>query len=173
MRSVLATTATLVLAACAAPAGDSRGTSTAAGADAKRTACVATPMQLAAKDIKAGEGDPIPAGTAVLVNYTGWLFESCAPEQKGKMFDSSKNRSTPFGFMVGAGRVIKGWDEGLVGMREGGQRLLWIPADKAYGEKGTPDGSIPPNSALVFEVELVKVIYRPGAPTSAPPAAAK
>ena len=92
---------------------------------------------------------------AVLVGYTGWVYDGCKPDLKGEQFDSSEGRRTPFGLMIGAGRVIKGWDEGLVGMREGGKRLLVIPPDKAYGER-SPTPKIPPNSTLVFEVNLVK-----------------
>jgi FKBP-type peptidyl-prolyl cis-trans isomerase len=151
--------AALALAGCATAGSDTRPAS--AAATPAKAPCVATPQQIAAKDIAPGSGEPVVTGSELLVAYTGWLFEGCAPDQQGKQFDTSKNRVTPFGFVLGAGRVIKGWDEGVVGMREGGKRVLWIPADKAYGVKGTPDGSIPPNSALVFEIELLKVISRP------------
>ena len=103
------------------------------------------------------EGKVAEKGKAVLVNYTGWLYDPKAPEQKGKQFDSSAGRATPFGFVIGVGRVIKGWDEGVPGMKEGGKRRLVIPANMAYGEKGAGD-TIPPNATLVFDIELIKII---------------
>jgi FKBP-type peptidyl-prolyl cis-trans isomerase len=154
-RALCAICASLVISACAAPATDTVMT---------KRACEPVPTQLVKQDAEPGTGEPITTGTAVLVGYTGWLYDGCKADRKGTMFDTSTKRATPFGFMVGAGRVIRGWDEGLVGMREGGKRTLLIPADKGYGEKGTPDGTIPPNSALVFEVELIKIITRPVAP---------
>lgn len=104
------------------------------------------------------DGKVAEKGKAVLVHYTGWLYDPNAPEQKGKQFDSSVGRATPFGFIIGVGRVIKGWDEGVPGMKEGGKRRLVIPAAMAYGEKGAGDGLIPPNSVLVFDIELVKIV---------------
>ena len=103
------------------------------------------------------EGKAAEKGKAVLVHYTGWLYDPKAPEQKGKQFDSSVGRATPFGFIIGVGRVIKGWDEGVPGMKEGGKRRLIIPANMAYGEKGAGD-AIPPNAILVFDIELIKII---------------
>jgi FKBP-type peptidyl-prolyl cis-trans isomerase FkpA len=129
--------------------------------------CEAASPQLMTRDLAPGTGDPITPRTAVLVSYTGWLYDPCKPDHKGEMFDTSAGRQTPFGFIVGTGRVIKGWDEGVVGMREGGKRELFIPPDMGYGATGAPGGKIPPNAALVFEVELLKVIVRP------PPAAAQ
>ncbi|MFZ3324061.1 MAG: FKBP-type peptidyl-prolyl cis-trans isomerase [Usitatibacter sp.] len=123
-----------------------------------KAACEPAPKSLVTKDLKPGKGPDVVFRTPVLVSYTGWLYDPCKPDHKGEMFDTSANRSTPLGFMVGAGRVIKGWDEGIIGMKEDGQRLLVIPPDKGYGEKGTPDGKIPPNSTLVFEVTLLKII---------------
>ena len=123
--------------------------------------CVAAPTSLVTRDLQEGKGDPITFRTAVLVHYTGWVYADCEPGNKGLMFDTSATRSTPFGLVVGAGRVIKGWDEGLIGMRDGGKRLLVIPPDKAYGATGAAGGAIPPNATLVFEVELVQVLQRP------------
>jgi FKBP-type peptidyl-prolyl cis-trans isomerase len=91
----------------------------------------------------------------VTVNYTGWLYAPTQPEQKGQQFDTSIGR-TPFVFVVGAGRVIQGWDRGVPGMRVGGLRRLVIPPDLAYGAQGAPP-NIPPNATLVFDVELLAV----------------
>jgi FKBP-type peptidyl-prolyl cis-trans isomerase len=102
----------------------------------------------------------------VLVGYTGWVYDGCKPDFKGTEFDSSRGRPAPFGLTVGAGQVIKGWDEGLMGMKEKGKRLLVIPPDKAYGAR-SPTPSIPANSTLVFEVELVQIVYQPGEPAPA------
>jgi FKBP-type peptidyl-prolyl cis-trans isomerase FkpA len=112
-----------------------------------------------------GEGELVQFRTAALVGYTGWLYDGCAKDLKGEQFDTSDGRVTPFGLVVGAGKVIKGWDEGLVGMKTGGKRLLVIPPDKAYGDK-SPTPKIPPNSTLVFEVSIIKILSGP------PPAAA-
>ena len=122
-----------------------------------KSACTPPPKELVVKDLEKGKGDPVATRTPVLVGYTGWVYDPCAKDFKGEKFDSSEGRPTPFGFMVGAGRVIKGWDEGLIGMQEGGKRLLIIPPDKAYGER-SPSPKIPANSTLVFEVNLVQNI---------------
>ena len=100
-------------------------------------------------DIQVGTGDTAVAGKQVTVHYTGWLTN-------GAKFDSSVDRGQPFVFPLGAGRVIKGWDEGVAGMKVGGKRQLRIPPDLAYGSK-SPGSSIPPNSTLVFDVELLGV----------------
>ncbi len=100
-------------------------------------------------DIKVGTGAVAQTGQQVKVDYTGWLTN-------GKKFDSSVGTGRPFDFKLGAGNVIKGWDEGIVGMKVGGKRQLRIPPDLAYGEKGYP-GAIPPNATLIFDVRLVDV----------------
>lgn len=136
-----------------------------AAATDKGDACVPPPKELVVKDIQEGTGQAIRFRSAVLMGYTGWLYDGCKPDFKGKEFDSSRNRPTPLGITVGAGQVIKGWDEGLLGMKEKGKRLLVIPPDKGYG--ASDKGTIPPNSTLVFEVELVQVVYQPGEPRPA------
>jgi peptidylprolyl isomerase len=104
-------------------------------------------------DTKAGSGKTAASGRDVEVHYTGWIY---LDGLKGKQFDSSRGRG-PFSFPLGAGRVIKGWDEGVAGMKEGGRRTLIIPPQLAYGERGAGGGIIPPNATLLFEVELLRV----------------
>lgn len=106
-------------------------------------------------DIKLGTGAEAVSGHLVKVHYTGWLYDAAAPEHKGKKFDSSRDRNNPFMFPLGEGRVIKGWDQGVAGMKVGGQRTLIIPAHLGYGVRDM--GVIPPNSTLVFDVELLAV----------------
>jgi FKBP-type peptidyl-prolyl cis-trans isomerase FkpA len=105
---------------------------------------------------KQGTGAEAVAGKAVIVHYTGWLYDPGAADARGAKFDSSLDRGVPFGFVLGAGKVIKGWDEGVAGMKAGGKRTLVIPADKAYGERGA-GGVIPPGATLLFDVELIEV----------------
>jgi FKBP-type peptidyl-prolyl cis-trans isomerase FkpA len=137
----------------------------ALAADAPAATTSATPQGSAApkaevqiSDVEVGSGKEAAAGKAVLVWYTGWLYDAKAPEGKGKKFDSTENRQTPFGFIIGVGKVIKGWDQGVPGMKVGGKRRLVIPASLAYGEKGAGDGLIPPNATLLFEIELSDVL---------------
>ena len=106
-------------------------------------------MELKIEDLKAGTGTEAATGKTVDVHYTGWL-------ENGTKFDSSVDRGKPFSFELGAGNVIKGWDQGVVGMRVGGKRKLTIPGNLAYGARGFP-GVIPPNATLIFEVELVSI----------------
>jgi FKBP-type peptidyl-prolyl cis-trans isomerase FkpA len=103
-----------------------------------------------------GSGHEALAGRNVTVHYTGWLYDQGKPDHKGKKFDSSRDRGDPFTFRLGAGRVIRGWDEGVAGMKVGGRRTLTIPPDFGYGAQGSP-GAIPPNATLVFDVELLDV----------------
>ena len=112
--------------------------------------------KLIIKDLKVGDGKEAVAGKTVDVHYTGWLYSATAPNNKGAKFDSSLDRGAHFSFPLGEGRVIKGWDQGVAGMKVGGQRTLIIPADLGYGARGA--GSvIPPNAALIFDVELFGV----------------
>lgn len=105
------------------------------------------------EDNQLGDGETAVAGQEVSVHYTGWLYPD---ETQGAKFDSSKDRQSPFVFSLGAGRVIKGWDEGVAGMRVGGIRTLIIPPALGYGARGA-GGVIPPNATLKFEVELLGV----------------
>lgn len=152
---------TLVLAFAAAVAMGCAPQETKPPVAVAKPACAPAPQDLVVKDMKPGTGREVKFRTAVMVSYTGWLYDGCAPELKGAKFDSSEDRNAPFAFMVGAGNVIKGWDEGLIGMKEKGKRLLVIPANKAYGERAVAGGLIPPNSTLVFEIELFQIVYQP------------
>jgi FKBP-type peptidyl-prolyl cis-trans isomerase FkpA len=110
---------------------------------------VTTTSGLQYEDLAEGTGEAARAGDSVQVHYTGWLTD-------GTKFDSSLDRRSPFSFRLGAGKVIKGWDEGVAGMKVGGKRKLHIPSALAYGARGA-GGIIPPNAELVFEVELLKI----------------
>ena len=112
--------------------------------------------ELIKKDNKTGDGATATAGHDVSVHYTGWLYDAAAPDHRGTKFDSSRDRGQPFEFPLGAGRVIQGWDQGVEGMKVGGQRTLTIPAHLGYGARGA-GGSIPPNATLIFDVELLGV----------------
>lgn len=103
-----------------------------------------------------GHGKEARDNSLVQVHYTGWLYEPVMPDKKGKKFDSSHDRGTPFVFTLGEREVIAGWEKGIKGMRAGGQRSLIIPADMAYGARGA-GRSIPPNATLIFDVELLQV----------------
>ena len=114
---------------------------------------ITTASGLQFQDLTLGEGELAEAGQQVSVHYTGWLYNDSV---KGAKFDSSKDRGDPFDFSLGAGMVIKGWDEGVQGMKVGGTRLLVIPPQLGYGARGA-GGVIPPNATLMFEVELLGV----------------
>jgi FKBP-type peptidyl-prolyl cis-trans isomerase FkpA len=109
------------------------------------------PPKLKIKDVVVGKGPKAKSGDKVTVNYTGKLTN-------GTVFDSSeKPGRTPFSFNLGAGQVIKGWDQGVAGMKVGGTRMLTIPPELGYGATGTPGGPIPPNATLIFKVKLLKI----------------
>jgi FKBP-type peptidyl-prolyl cis-trans isomerase FkpA len=122
------------------------------------TAAVATPeaSRMEIVDIQPGSGAAIVAGQKAVVDYTGWLYETSAIDNKGKQFDSSKSAGQPFRFTVGSGQVIKGWDQGVAGMKVGGKRRLTIPADLAYGDVGAGN-VIPPGATLIFDVDLIGI----------------
>jgi FKBP-type peptidyl-prolyl cis-trans isomerase FkpA len=151
------------LAACQPKEKPADSATAAAPAPASEPASAAAPaatgtenMPMQKIDLTPGTGAEIKSGQNALVHYTGWLYDAASPENKGKKFDSSVDRNEPFEFPVGAGMVIKGWDEGVVGMKIGGKRRLVIPPEMGYGARGA-GGVIPPNATLVFDVELVEI----------------
>lgn len=115
---------------------------------------ITTPSGLQYEDTAEGSGEQARSGQRATVHYTGWLYQDGA---QGAKFDSSKDRNDPFYFVLGAGMVIRGWDEGVVGMKVGGKRTLIIPADLGYGPRGA-GGVIPPNATLKFDVELLDLL---------------
>lgn len=140
-----------------AAAADTAPAATAAATPDSPAAPTGTEIMAMQKiELEPGKGPEIKAGQNALVHYTGWLYDAAAPDNKGKKFDSSVDRNEPFEFPVGGGMVIKGWDEGVVGMKVGGKRRLVIPPDMGYGELGAA-GVIPPGATLVFDVELVEI----------------
>jgi len=161
LKQAIAMALVAALVGSCATAQDSKTADAAkAAAPAK---CEPPPKELVTKDLVVGTGRTIENRTPVLVNYTGWLYDGCAKDLKGKEFDSSAGRATPFGFIAGIGNVIKGWQQGVIGMREKGKRLLIIPPQLAYGERSIGD-KIPANSTLVFEVEIITIVGGPPTP---------
>ena len=152
-------------AAQAAPAATATTTTTATPAVAPPPPPMvvgsATPgpaaEQLIITDTKVGTGKEATTGATVYMHYTGWLYRPLAKNMHGKQFDSSIPRGEPLDFVLGAGRVIKGWDQGIQGMKVGGKRTVIIPSELAYGSRPSPGSGIPPNSALIFDVELMDV----------------
>ncbi|MEI2797108.1 FKBP-type peptidyl-prolyl cis-trans isomerase [Pseudoxanthomonas sp. F11] len=140
MRSLLLAVPLFLLAACNAPAPPPGG----------------SVAELERIDTLAGTGAVATSGSDVTVHYTGWLYDENAPDRHGMKFDSSVDRGQPFTFLLGAGQVIRGWDDGVAGMKVGGKRTLLIPADLGYGSNGA-GGVIPPGASLVFDVELLDV----------------
>jgi FKBP-type peptidyl-prolyl cis-trans isomerase len=125
---------------------------TACGGNTENTSVT----QLIRQDDVVGTGAEAQSGRVVTVHYTGWLYDQTRPDRKGNKFDSSRDRNEPFSLNLGAGEVIRGWDEGVAGMKVGGRRTLTIPPDMGYGARGA-GGVIPPNSTLLFDVELLEV----------------
>ena len=156
--ALAASVTAFALAATPSLAQGGAGSQTAAPVKSTAAAgkAAAAPTTLTVIDRKIGDGALAESGQPVLVHYTGYLWDASAPDNKGKKFDSSVDRKVPFGFIVGVGRVIKGWDEGVVGMKVGGQRTLIIPPGLGYGARGA-GGVIPPNATLKFDVELLNV----------------
>ena len=152
---VLAVAMTLVAACGSAPTAPSAPAVAVAPAS-----CKPAPSELVVKDLAPGEGPSLGFKSAANMWYTGWLYDGCKADLKGKRFDGNVGNPVPLPLMVGVGRVIKGWDEGLVGMKAKGKRLLIIPPNKAYGSREVPGGAIPPNSTLVFEVEVANIIQQ-------------
>ena len=114
---------------------------------------ITTPSGLQYEDELLGQGPEAKSGSDVRVHYTGWLYNNGV---QGAKFDSSRDRNDPFAFSLGAGMVIRGWDEGVAGMKVGGKRTLVIPPELGYGARGA-GGAIPPNATLMFDVELLDV----------------
>ncbi len=112
--------------------------------------------ELIKADEVVGSGNEAASGRQVTVHYTGWLYDDSRDDKKGSKFDSSRDRNDPFQFRLGAGQVIRGWDDGVAGMKVGGRRTLTIPPAMGYGAQGA-GGVIPPNATLVFDVELLDV----------------
>jgi FKBP-type peptidyl-prolyl cis-trans isomerase FkpA len=149
---ILAATATFATFASFAQAADA---APAAAASAAASAPLVVGSNLIKIDTVVGTGAEALGGNLVEVHYTGWLYDPKAPNMHGKQFDSSVGRA-PFTFPLGGGRVIKGWDQGVSGMKVGGKRTLIIPGTLGYGSRGA-GSDIPPNATLVFDVELLAV----------------
>jgi len=143
------------------------GLGLAAAAFAEKPATPATPVPvplpaapepvLLVTDLVAGVGDEALPGMIVIVHYNGWLYDASAPDFRGRQFDSSRERGQPLSFPLGGGRVIRGWEQGVPGMKVGGTRRLVIPPALAYGSRNIGNGLIPPESTLMFEIELLAV----------------
>lgn len=155
----------LAITACGKPDEgkvDAVGTSDQTGSEAPATGS-ADIMEsaeivpgLTMRILRQGTGAIAQSGQIAIVHYTGWLYDETAPDKRGAKFDSSVDRGEHFQFPLGAGRVIKGWDQGVVGMKEGEVRELTIAPDMAYGDRNVGNGLIPPGSTLIFEVELAR-----------------
>ena len=150
------------------------GAKTEMKSDGKAETFPATVTELISRDRTIGTGDAVASGQGVAVQYTGWIYDPSKPDGKGAKFDSSRERPpAPFSFLLGAGRVIKGWDQGVVGMKQNGQRTLIIPPQMAYGDRNV--GPIAPNSTLIFDVELIGILSpaAKAAPAATPAPATK
>ena len=154
-RNLIIACSTLFLAAACGQKADDSAAATESGAGAEMTTAptMAKEATLKIETTKNGHGRAAVAGDRVTVHYTGWLFDENATDNRGVKFDSSVDRGDKFQFSLGAGRVIKGWDEGVAGMLIGETRVLTIPPDMGYGSRGHGD-VIPPGATLIFKVEL-------------------
>ncbi len=141
----------VLLAACTGKPGAAPGNAPAAPAV---PASAVTALQ--SVTLKDGTGAAVAGGQIAVVEYTGWLYEASATDNKGKQFDSSRNAGRAFKFPLGTGSVIKGWDQGVAGMKIGESRRLIIPPDLAYGDNGA-GGVIPPGATLVFDIDLIAI----------------
>jgi FKBP-type peptidyl-prolyl cis-trans isomerase FkpA len=150
MKRLCAPLLALGLALFLAPLGGCSRKGKGSADDSKAAKASPAPGSLVVDEVKVGEGATATKGKIVSVHYSGHLTD-------GTKFDSSYDRGQPIDFHLGAGEVIKGWDQGIEGMKVGGKRKLTIPPELAYGARGTPGGPIPPNATLVFDVELVGV----------------
>jgi len=142
-----------ILGAFTACGGNDNGPSSSPSAGETGVSSFTT---LQVNDVKVGTGAEATTGKSVTVHYTGWLYSQTAANNHGSQFDSSRDRNQPYTFVLGAGTVIKGWDQGVVGMKVGGQRTLIVPPSLGYGANGYP-GAIPGNATLVFDIELLGV----------------
>lgn len=143
--------ASLGVAGCQGSEGVSRGIRP------ETVAAWATIRDLQFTDTVIGTGSSVGSTSAVEVHYDGWLYDPDAPDHRGAKFDSSRDKGRPFQFRVGSGIVIKGWEEGVQGMKVGGKRQIIVPARLGYGERGAGGGVIPGGAALVFELELLRL----------------
>jgi FKBP-type peptidyl-prolyl cis-trans isomerase FkpA len=154
---VVAVLVVLIVGFVVVNATSTKPSAASTGTAAAPAASTPAPIQgLKMTDVKEGSGAEAVTGKTVVVHYTGWLYDENAADHKGTKFDSSRDRGDPFDFPLGAGHVIKGWDQGVAGMKVGGQRTLVIPPEMGYGARGA-GGVIPPNATLVFDVELLDV----------------
>ncbi len=148
--------ASAVAALVVLPSGIARAQAPGPSPNPPQSKLDARVTQLQTIDTSVGTGAEAVKGKVVVVHYTGWLYDPAAAEKKGRKFDSSLDRRVPFTFPLGGGRVIRGWDEGVAGMRVGGKRTLVIPPEMGYGSRGA-GGVIPPDATLIFDVELLAV----------------
>ena len=155
MRQMTSLTAAALLAFSISACADNASPPATGAAQSTKTNNVVV-NELIKTDEKVGDGKVAVSGQKVTVHYTGWLYDPRAAKNKGTKFDSSVDRGQPFSFLLGAGQVIRGWDEGVAGMKVGGKRTLIIPSYMGYGARGA-GGVIPPNATLMFDVELLEV----------------
>ncbi len=163
--TIICTATFLIMAACGKPddssdnagiATDQSGNEVSETGSADGVESLEIGPGLNMRILREGSGAVAETGQIAVVHYTGWLYDETAPDKRGAKFDSSVDRGEHFQFPLGAGRVIKGWDQGVVGMKEGEVRELTIAPEMAYGDRNVGNGLIPPGSTLIFEVELAR-----------------